>query len=90
MRLLTLLTALLMVASGAQANSFHGAPCTKDCSGHKSGYEWARKKGITAPAQCGGKSHSFTEGCRIWVEEHHAPKDDHSADKKVSIPRPGE
>ena len=25
--------------------SFMGSPCTKDCSGHRAGYEWYRRKG---------------------------------------------
>ena len=53
----------------AAAAEFHGYPCTKDCSGHKAGYEWAERKGIDDPADCGGKSNSFTEGCRAWAEE---------------------
>lgn len=47
---------------------FHGYPCTQDCSGHRAGYEWAQRKGIADPAQCGGNSQSFIEGCRAWAE----------------------
>jgi hypothetical protein len=25
--------------------SFLGSPCTKDCSGHRAGYEWSARKG---------------------------------------------
>lgn len=25
--------------------SFLGSPCTKDCSGHRAGYEWFKRKG---------------------------------------------
>lgn len=43
-------------------------PCTVDCSGHEAGYNWAIKKGITDPQQCGGKSLSFVEGCRAAAQ----------------------
>lgn len=48
--------------------SFKGYPCTSDCSGHLSGFEWAARKGISVRADCGGKSQSFIEGCWAWVE----------------------
>lgn len=25
--------------------TFKGSPCTKDCSGHRAGYEWSRNRG---------------------------------------------
>lgn len=71
----------LPMVSYSASKTFEGATCTKDCSGHKAGYEWARKKGITSPEQCGGKSNSFTEGCKIWAKERQAPSDAHSTDK---------
>lgn len=43
--------------------------CTIDCSGHNAGYEWAKKKGITNPNECTGKSNSFLEGCRVAASE---------------------
>lgn len=52
------------------AAEFHGYPCTKDCSGHKAGYEWAQRRGITDPDECGGNSNSFIEGCRAWAQEN--------------------
>ena len=79
--MITILIAGLMVSPMAHAKTFRQANCTKDCSGHKAGYEWARKKGITLPEQCGGKSNSFTEGCKIWAKEYQAPKQPHSVDK---------
>lgn len=78
--MLAALSMALAPATGI-AKEFHDATCTKDCSGHKAGYEWARKKGITSPGQCGGKSNSFTGGCRIWAKEHQAPSKGHSDDK---------
>ena len=48
--------------------SFKGYVCTQDCSGHKAGYEWARRKGISDPARCGGKSQSFIEGCMAYAK----------------------
>jgi len=65
----------------SEPKTFHDTPCTKDCGGHKAGYEWAQKKKVTKPEQCGGKSKSFVEGCRIWVKEHQAPSEAHSVDK---------
>ncbi len=49
--------------------TFEGYRCTKDCSGHRAGYEWAERKGIETPEQCGGRSNSFTEGCKAWAEK---------------------
>jgi uncharacterized lipoprotein len=50
-----------------EAKSFKGYECTDDCSGHEAGYNWAMKKGITDPDDCGGKSTSFIEGCRSYA-----------------------
>ena len=44
--------------------------CTDDCSGHEAGYDWAEEKGITDPADCGGNSNSFIEGCEAYANEH--------------------
>lgn len=41
--------------------SFMGSECTKDCSGHRAGYEWYRKKGYE-PASW---SNSFNNGAAI-------------------------
>jgi len=50
--------------------TFMGKDCTKDCSGHEAGYEWAQEKDIDDIDDCGGKSQSFIEGCEAYVEEH--------------------
>jgi len=50
-------------------NSFHGEPCTEDCSGHEAGYQWAEQSGIYDPDDCSGNSASFVEGCQLWAEE---------------------
>jgi len=36
-----------IVASEQQLDEldFLGSPCTKDCSGHRAGYEWYKRKG---------------------------------------------
>jgi hypothetical protein len=52
-----------------QSETFKGEICTGDCSGHKAGYNWAEKKGITNPSDCGGNSNSFIEGCRSYARE---------------------
>ena len=38
-------------------------------SGHDAGREWAQRKGIDDPDDCGGNSNSFIEGCRDYAEE---------------------
>lgn len=44
-------------------------PCTKDCSGHQAGDQWAQRRGIKNPAQCPlGKSNSWWEGCKSEAE----------------------
>ena len=49
---------------------FYGSQCTKDCSGHKAGYAWKKKKPHKA---CGGsRSPSFDKGCMI--AQKHAEK----------------
>jgi hypothetical protein len=46
-----------------------GYPCTKDCSGHYAGDQWAQNHGITDPNQCPyGSSNSFWEGCKSEAE----------------------
>lgn len=61
------------------ALDFHGYYCTADCSGHRAGYEWAARRGITMPEQCNGYSRSFIEGCIAWASEH-APDDEEDDD----------
>jgi hypothetical protein len=41
---------------------FYGSQCTKDCSGHKAGYDWSNKK---THKDCDSNSPSFTKGCLI-------------------------
>ncbi len=53
-----------------EARTFHGYACKTDCSGHKAGYAWAERKGITDPDDCGGKSQSFIEGCKAYAEDN--------------------
>lgn len=42
---------------------FKGSRCTKDCSGHKAGYAWAKARGEAAP--CDSNNKSFNNGCYI-------------------------
>jgi hypothetical protein len=42
--------------------SFQGEPCTKDCSGHSAGYNWAIKH---MDKDCSSKNPSFTSGCNV-------------------------
>ncbi len=50
--------------------TFHGVDCLDDCSGHDAGYKWAEENGIFNEGDCDGKSDSFIEGCKIFVEEN--------------------
>lgn len=42
-------------------------------SEHDAGYTWAQDKGITNPADCGGASPSFIEGCQAAALEQFDP-----------------
>jgi hypothetical protein len=44
--------------------SFMGSQCTKDCSGHRAGYEWSKRKGRVHAASW---SPSFNNGAAIAV-----------------------
>lgn len=50
---------------------YRGYPCTKDCSGHRAGYEWALRYGIIDPDDCpySPAHNSFWEGCRSASED---------------------
>jgi len=41
--------------------SFHGSPCTKDCSGHRAGYAWYKRKRKNPSSW----SQSFNNGAAI-------------------------
>jgi hypothetical protein len=56
-------------SASSDSQSFHGYPCTVDCSGHEAGYQWAEEHDITDPDDCGGNSKSFMEGCQSYAEE---------------------
>ena len=40
------------------------SPCTKDCSGHRAGYEWSKRKGLVHAASW---SPSFNKGAALAV-----------------------
>lgn len=48
----------------ASGLTFMGSPCTKDCSGHKAGYEWSEKRGGQL---ANSHSQSFNNGAAISV-----------------------
>ena len=56
--------------------TFHGYPCTVDCSGHQAGYDWAEQHDIDDEDNCGGNSESFIEGCKEYVREQQGVADD--------------
>jgi hypothetical protein len=45
--------------------TYQGSKCTKDCSGHRAGDMWAKKKKIVNPNDCNSHSQSFNKGCAI-------------------------
>jgi hypothetical protein len=60
--------------------TFHGDPCTVDCSGHQAGYDWAEQHDIDDEDNCGGNSESFIEGCKTYVREQQGVAEDAPAD----------
>ena len=42
--------------------TFKGSPCTKDCSGHRAGYEWSQRNGGRTP---NSRSTSFNKGAAL-------------------------
>lgn len=52
--------------------TFHGRQCTKDCSGHKAGWDWERKNQTNSIAQT--PSPSFNSGTEIAVIQRKAGK----------------
>ena len=45
--------------------SFLGSECTKDCSGHRAGYEWSKRKGLRQANSL--YSPSFNKGAALAV-----------------------
>lgn len=54
MKFVKIFAFFLLLPAPVAAADFHGYPCTQDCSGHRAGYEWAERKGVTDPDDCGG------------------------------------
>ena len=42
--------------------TFRGSPCTRDCSGHRAGYEWSQRKAGRVPNSW---SPSFNQGAAL-------------------------
>ncbi len=53
----------------SEAESFMGFECRTNCSGHRAGYEWAKKRDVRIEPQCPlvGNRASFHEGCLAFV-----------------------
>lgn len=60
----------LITGSSNPQTEFHGYECTADCSGHQAGYDWAEKNSISDVDECVGRSQSFVEGCKAYVNEN--------------------
>lgn len=54
---------------GDWIDDFHGFGCLRNCHGHEAGYAWAEQQGISDPAECGGDSWPFEEGCAGYATE---------------------
>lgn len=53
--------------------TFHGRLCTKDCSGHKAGWEWERKNQTNQKRNT--PSNSFNTGTEVAIAQRQANKD---------------
>lgn len=67
--------------SADNPETFHGDPCTVDCSGHQAGYDWAERHDITDEDDCGGNSESFIEGCKAYVREQQGTSANEDSDE---------
>lgn len=48
--------------------------------GHDAGYDWAQDKDIVDPADCGGNSQSFIEGCEEAAQEAMDEREDEESE----------
>lgn len=60
--------------------TFYGRQCTKDCSGHTAGWNWANRKNIQSPGDCNSRSNSFNGGCRVALDQK-------QRNQKITYPR---
>jgi hypothetical protein len=44
--------------------------CSEGCPTFDEGYEWARANGIASEFECDGRSLTFIEGCRAYVDDN--------------------
>lgn len=49
-----------------QELSFMGSKCTKDCSGHRAGWDWERRMNTRSPSMT--HSQSFNNGTRLAID----------------------
>ncbi len=54
----------------ADTKTFWDYKCTQDCSWHKAGYNWAKKKWINSINRCWWNNQSFIEGCYQYVQDN--------------------
>ena len=57
---------LMRIAEIITELTFMGSQCTKDCSGHRAGYEWSLKRG---GKNAMSHSNSFNNGAAIGVQQ---------------------
>lgn len=67
--------------------TFHGRQCTKDCSGHKAGYMYAKTRGYDKqPGPSTSTSPSFNDGVDVAKQQVKAPKIRNNKGKFVKHP----
>lgn len=57
-------------------DAFEGFGCIESCEGHEAGWAWAKENEIGDPADCGGDSWSFAEGCTAYAEQNREEVED--------------
>lgn len=64
----TAVQAHLRLAEATYDDLSGSSGCLTDCRGHEAGVRWAKAHEIADPADCGGRSRSFVEGCWAYAE----------------------
>ena len=57
------------IVSGIDLDRHFSGSCTSGCSGHRAGYIWAMNRSLQDDGRCTNSSRSFSEGCRLAVED---------------------
>jgi hypothetical protein len=60
---------LFFSACAKEVQTFYGYQCQDNCSGHESGYAWAKKNKVGKEQDCLSFSQSFQEGCSVYLQQ---------------------